>query len=83
MPQFTNMAGWDRVLRIALGTIMLYLGWSGLVEGTLGAIFKVVGVIPVVTGVIGWCAVYELFGFSTRSHPPTPPTPSADAGAGR
>ena len=65
MKSLINEAGWDRALRVVLGIVLLYLGWSGVVGGTIGWIFKVGGFLPLATGIVGWCAVYELFGFST------------------
>ena len=65
MASFMNEAIWDRVLRIALGVVLLYLGWAGVVGGTLGAILKVVGFLPLVTGIVGWCALYQVLGIST------------------
>lgn len=53
-----NEAGWDRMLRIALGAVLLYLGWANVVPGVLGTVFKVLGFIPLVTGLIGWCPLY-------------------------
>ena len=70
MASFINEAGWDRTLRVLLGVVLLYLGWAGVVGGTLGWIFKLGGFLPLVTGVVGWCAVYALFGVSTCSRSP-------------
>lgn len=72
MKSFINEAGWDRALRVLLGLVLLYLGWAGVVGGTLGWIFKIAGFVPLMTGIVGWCAVYELFGVST-----CPRTPAA------
>ena len=33
--RFVNEAGWDRIVRIVLGGVMLILGWSGLVGGII------------------------------------------------
>lgn len=60
-----NEAGWDRALRVLIGVVLLYLGWSGAVGGTFGWIFKIGGFLPLVTGIVGWCAVYAIFGVST------------------
>ena len=65
MAAYMNEAVWDRAVRILAGLVLLYLGWAGVVGGTLGWIFKVGGFLPLVTGIIGWCAVYELVGIST------------------
>jgi DUF2892 family protein len=65
MRSFTNEAAWDRVLRIVAGLVLLYLGWAGVVGGTLGVVFKVLGFLPLLTGVFGYCAVYAIFGVRT------------------
>jgi hypothetical protein len=61
-----NEAFWDRLLRVAVGVAMLYLGWSGIVTGGLGVLLKYFGFVPVVTGAIGWCPLYSVFGVCTR-----------------
>ncbi|HXJ32186.1 MAG TPA: DUF2892 domain-containing protein [Gemmatimonadales bacterium] len=35
MTSFMNEAGWDRALRIVVGVVLLYLGWAGIIGGTL------------------------------------------------
>lgn len=55
----------DRVLRIILGAVMLALGWTGLVEGAPGAVLGFLGFVPLLTGLVGWCPLYALFGVST------------------
>jgi hypothetical protein len=72
MSSFINEAGWDRVLRVIAGVALLSLGWAGVVGGTLGLIFKVLGFLPLVTGLVGYCPVYSLLGVSTRARPPKP-----------
>ncbi len=49
MTSFINEASWDRILRV----LLLLLGWAGVVGGTLGLVFKVVGFVPLVTGLVG------------------------------
>lgn len=61
-----NEAGWDRALRILLGVALLWIGWGGVVTGTFGAVLKVAGFLPLLTGLIGWCPLYAALGFSTR-----------------
>lgn len=70
MSTYKNEAGWDRVLRVLLGVVLLYLGWAGVVTGTPGVLFKIVGFLPLLTGLIGWCPAYALFGISTRGAAP-------------
>jgi hypothetical protein len=57
---FINEARWDRTLRVVVGVVLLYLGWAGVVTGTLGTVFKYFGFLPLVTGLVGWCPAYSL-----------------------
>jgi hypothetical protein len=61
-----NEAGWDRAVRVLLGVALLWLGWGGMVTGTFGTVLKIVGFVPLLTGIIGWCPLYAVLGFSTR-----------------
>lgn len=45
---------------------MLLLGWFVLGEGIFGAAFRIFGFVPLVTGLLGWCPFYTLFGIRTR-----------------
>ena len=60
-----NEGTWDRALRIMLGTVLLYLGLSGTVTGVAGAALSILAVLPLATGLIGWCPLYSLLGIST------------------
>jgi len=62
---FTNEGNTDRVIRVIAGIALLALGWGGVVSGTLGTVFKVLGFVPLLTGLAGWCPVYRLLGIST------------------
>jgi hypothetical protein len=66
LKDFSNLAAWDRAIRIVLGLAMLYLGWSDLVGG-IGALALVVFAwVPLLTGVLGWCPIYSMLGIFTR-----------------
>ena len=64
--EYTNEAGWDRALRVVLGLVMIYLGWFVLGDGLPAAVFKIFGFVPLITGLIGWCPFYTLFGLATK-----------------
>ncbi|MCI0518815.1 MAG: DUF2892 domain-containing protein [Chloroflexi bacterium] len=55
---FANEALWDRIVRVVLSIALLYLGWAGVVDGTLGVVFKWLGFLPLVTGLVGFCPAY-------------------------
>ena len=61
-----NQANWDRVVRVVLGTVLLYLGLAGVVAGGWGIVLDVLGVILVVTGLVGFCPLYAIFKLSTK-----------------
>jgi hypothetical protein len=60
-----NEAGWERVIRVVLGLGLLSLivigpkSWIGLV-----------GLVPLATGLFGFCPLYKLLGISTCPRPP-------------
>lgn len=60
-----NVGGVDRIFRIVLGLVLIVAGFFFL-SGTVGTIVAVVGFIPLLTGLVGWCPLYLPFKFSTR-----------------
>ncbi len=56
----TNEANWDRVARVVLGLGLLSLTVMG--PHTL---FGLIGLVPLLTGLVGYCPLYHLFGMST------------------
>jgi hypothetical protein len=60
-----NEGTWDRALRIMVGLVLLYLGLGGVVTGAAGTALAILAVLPLLTGVIGWCPLYALLGIST------------------
>ncbi len=55
-----NVGGIDKGLRIAAGLLLLALGWFG----PLGW-WGLIGLVPLVTGLIGNCPAYSLLGLNT------------------
>ena len=66
---FTNEAAWDRIARVAVGIVLLYLGWAEVVTGGWGTFFKLIGFVPFATGLIGWCPLYALLRLRTNDQP--------------
>lgn len=60
-----NVGSVDRIVRIVAGLALILVGFLVL-GGTAGTIVGVVGFIPLLTGLIGWCPLYLPFRFSTR-----------------
>jgi hypothetical protein len=61
-----NEASWDRIVRVLLGIALLFLGLGGALTGGLGVIAAIVGVVLLLTGLVGWCPLYALFKLSTK-----------------
>ena len=64
--KFMNEAGWDRILRVVGGILLLALGFGGIAVGTLGWVFKIIGILLLVTGLVGFCPVYALLKIRTK-----------------
>ena len=63
---FKNEASWDRIARVVLGVVLIYLGFSGTVSGGFGTFLGVLGFVPLITGLVGWCPLYAIFNFRTN-----------------
>lgn len=60
----TNEGTVDRALRVIVGLALL--AWFFMDQGTgFWHYAKLIGVVPVLTGLIGWCPVYTVLGIST------------------
>ena len=59
----------DRIIRLVVGVALIWAGlWplNGLQVAVVGIVVAVIGLILVITGITGYCALYSLFGISTR-----------------
>lgn len=61
-----NESNVDRVIRVVAGVIMLVLGWGGIISGGVGEVFKWLGFLPLITGLVGFCPLYALLRFRTN-----------------
>lgn len=52
----------EREIRILLGLVLIVMAFIGPKNP-----WFLLGIIPLLTGIIGWCPPYALFGFSTCS----------------
>jgi hypothetical protein len=55
-----NVGGIDKTLRIVAGV--------GLIGATVAGLLPVwgyIGIVPLATGLIGWCPIYPLLGMNT------------------
>lgn len=56
----TNEGGLDRALRVAAGLTLI-----GLAATDTVGVWGYIGVVPLLTGAIGWCPLYTLLGVNT------------------
>jgi len=62
----TNVGGIDRVLRIVIGLGLVAMALGFLQQfGLPKTPWAWIGVVPLATGLIGWCPPYSIFGIST------------------
>ncbi len=55
-----NVGGIDRTLRIVIGVALIIATVAGLLPA-----WGWIGVVPLATGLIGWCPAYLPFGIKT------------------
>ena len=58
-----NVGGIDRILRIAVGALLIILAITGTI-GTWGYL----GLIPLATGIFRFCGAYSLLGINTSKN---------------
>ena len=56
----SNVGGIDRMLRVALGVVLIT--WAA--TGTVG-VWGWLGLVPLATGLLGWCPPYAWLGLNT------------------
>lgn len=59
-----NEGNFDRVARVIAGIILLAAAYFYL-DGTWAIVSTVVGAVALLTGVVGFCPAYGLFGLNT------------------
>lgn len=72
-----NVGGFDRVLRVVAGSILLSVGPLLLADGCpCGWVDFALGIVGLATGISGFCVMYVPFGISTAGqHQPKPSDP--------
>ena len=60
-----NVGSIDRAIRALVGIGLLAVFFLGIVQGTLGIVALVAGIVMLGTAVIGWCPPYSLLGINT------------------
>ncbi|HHY49096.1 MAG: DUF2892 domain-containing protein [Gammaproteobacteria bacterium] len=55
----TNVGGIDKILRIVAGIALIAWALMG------GPVWAWIGIVPLATGLLGWCPAYTLLGMNT------------------
>ena len=50
-----NVGKFERLIRVFVGFLIFYIGVISLLEAQL---WGFIGLVPVVTGILGWCPLY-------------------------
>jgi len=65
-----NMSATDRTIRTLVAIVFFLLYGTGVVEGTLGVILLIVGIVFILTSLVGFCPLYAPFGIKTLKSQP-------------
>jgi hypothetical protein len=60
-----NLSTPDRVIRIVVAALFVYLYFAGIVTGALGIVLLALAAVFTLTAIIRYCPLYALFKFST------------------
>ncbi|MCU0644960.1 MAG: DUF2892 domain-containing protein [bacterium] len=55
----TNVGATDKTIRIVVGILLIILGVFG------SRLWIIIGLIPLITGLIGYCPLYTVLGINT------------------
>jgi hypothetical protein len=61
-----NVGKTDKVLRTVAVLIILFLYFNHLVTGASAMVLKIFGLVLAITGLIGFCPFYTIFGFTSN-----------------
>jgi hypothetical protein len=60
-----NMGGLDRIFRAVAGIALILYSLGIVAPGTGYNVWGWIGVVPLLTALVGWCPAYLPFGFKT------------------
>lgn len=61
-----NMGAIDRIIRLILAAVIAALYFTCTISGIVAIILVIIGIIFVLTSLIGFCPAYALFNISTK-----------------
>ena len=60
-----NMGTVDRILRVLVAAVIAFLFFTNVITGTIGIVLLVLAGVFVLTGFVGFCPLYPIFGINT------------------
>jgi uncharacterized membrane protein HdeD (DUF308 family) len=60
-----NMGNLDKIIRIIVAIAFAGLYFGGILTGTMGIVFLVLGAVFVLTSLVSFCPLYTLVGMNT------------------
>ena len=66
-----NMGSADRIIRLVIAAIAVFLFYNGTLTGTVGVVALVLAAVFTLTSLMGFCPLYRLAGISTCPVSPT------------
>jgi hypothetical protein len=61
-----NMGVADRIVRLIIAALIIVLGITGVISGTLLIVLGIVAAAFIITSILGLCPIYLLLRISTR-----------------
>jgi len=61
-----NMGTLDRILRIFLAIVIVFLYVMNAISGTAALILGIISLVFLITGLVGYCPLYSPLHFSTK-----------------
>ncbi len=71
MKKYRNIGHHERVIRVGVGFLLLALSGFSLLPGWGDLVLMIVGLIGLLTGIIGYCPAWHVLGINTCPLPKT------------
>lgn len=62
-----NMGTADRIIRLLIAAVAVFLYFNGTLSGTVGIVALVVAAVFALTSLVSFCPLYRLVGLSTKA----------------
>lgn len=62
-----NMGSVDRIIRLIIAAMLVFLYFNGTISGTLGIVAVVIAGVFALTSLVSFCPLYTIIGINTCS----------------